>query len=68
MLTAGEQRNLQTCKVCAFPLGRTPSAPSTQVMETLDNGVMAKKVVRFKDADALARQRAASDPRLKPLD
>jgi hypothetical protein len=36
---------------------RDTDVPSQQVMETIDNGVMAHRVVRLKDAEELHRKR-----------
>lgn len=68
LLAAGQQKLPQPCRKCTNLMVRVPGAPSTQVLEELDNGLMAKKVTRLKDAEKLAKERAASDPRNKPLD
>lgn len=38
-------------------------APTTQVLESLDNGMMSRKVERHADAERLWAERAAKDPR-----
>jgi hypothetical protein len=51
------------CVSCGKPMERTPTGLSAAVMETLDNGAMAKAVTRRADAERLYRERAdASDP------
>lgn len=48
---------------CGGKLKRNPSPPSTQVKETLDNGLMPKSVERLVNAEQLNRERAANGPR-----
>jgi hypothetical protein len=47
---------------------RESKAPTANVVESLDNGFMAKRVVRPADAERLFKERAANDPRLKKDD
>lgn len=42
---------------CGYVLQREPRPPSTQVMETLDNGVMTKRLERLADAERLFKER-----------
>lgn len=56
----------QDCLTCGERLTRTPQAPSSQVRESLDNGVMPRRVERLKDAEILHKERSRNDPRLKP--
>lgn len=51
-----EEAGSQTCTCGAF-VTRTPQPPSTQVMETLDNGVMTKRLERLADAERLFAER-----------
>jgi putative FmdB family regulatory protein len=55
----------QICKKCGDKLTRVPNPPTAAVVEVLDNGVMSKKVERFKEAERLYRERAKNDPRHK---
>jgi putative FmdB family regulatory protein len=55
----------QECKGCGAALERTPEPPSVQVMESLDNGFMPRRVERLRDAERLYRDRANNDPRTK---
>lgn len=52
-----------TCKGCGAALKRDPQPPSTQVLERLDNGAMARRVERLSNAEQLYRDRANADPR-----
>lgn len=45
------------CDRCQTPM-KTVTGGSTSVMDTLDNGVMSKKLVRYKDAEELGKQHA----------
>lgn len=45
------------CKSCQSPLVRTPKAPTTRVVERLDNGLMVKALERLADAPELHRER-----------
>ena len=38
---------------CGTDAKRTPKAPTTRITETLDNGVMVKKVERLADAEQI---------------
>lgn len=53
------------CPVCATSLKRTPKPPTTTIFETLDNGVMARKVTRIAGAEEIFKERAQNDPRYK---
>lgn len=50
-----------TCRGCGGLLRRTPVAPTTTVMEVLDNGHMTKAVERPADAERLYHERARAD-------
>ncbi len=50
------------CRECLGPLRRTPKPPTSTVMETLDNGYMAKAVERPADAERLCHERARINP------
>lgn len=56
----------QTCKECSGELVREAKAPSTQVMETIDNGLMPRKVERLKDTVELFRDRAKANKVNRP--
>lgn len=47
---------------CGGTLRRTPKPPTAQVVETLDNGWMTRKVERLADAERIFAERAAKDP------
>lgn len=57
----------QACGACGATMKRDPHPPSVQVVEALDNGVMARRVERLKDAEVLHKDRSANDPRMKPI-
>jgi len=44
---------------CGSELKRVQSPPSSQVKETMDNGIMAKKLERYANAEELYKDRAA---------
>ena len=43
---------------CGVPMVRAPQGPTARVVETLDNGVMTKKLERLADAERLFHERA----------
>ena len=47
---------------CTGTPKRVPKPPTTQVVETLDNGFMPRKVERPSEAERLYRERARLDP------
>jgi hypothetical protein len=60
-----EAKQEQACPACSKPLKRTPKPANTMVLETLDNGLMARKLERLADAERIFAERAANDPRNK---
>jgi hypothetical protein len=50
---------------CDELLSREETPPSTQMLESLDNGAMIKRVERLQNAEELYRERASNDPRNK---
>lgn len=52
----------QRCPTCSAVLVRAPSAPSTSVVERLDNGHMPRAVERPAEAERLFRERSKIDP------
>ncbi len=63
--TPEEATKLQVCgkpvegktDSCGYTLRREPKPPSSQVTETLDNGVMTKRLERLADAERLFAER-----------
>ncbi len=63
--TPEEAEKLQVCgkpvegktEACGYTLRREPKPPSTRVVETLDNGVMTKRLERLADAERLFAER-----------
>jgi len=53
------------CKKCNSVLERQAKGPSSQVVETLDNGVMRKSVTRLDRAEELMHERNLADPSQK---
>jgi hypothetical protein len=53
------------CMKCAGKLERNSTGQSSQVMETLDNGVMKKAISRYSRAEELIKDRAKNDPSIK---
>ncbi len=51
-----------TCQTCGFgPMIRAVRAPTSRVVETLDSGIMSRRVERPADAERLYRERAEKD-------
>jgi ribosomal protein L37AE/L43A len=46
------------CKKCATKMERNAQPPTTQITETLDNGVMVRKLERLADAEQIFHERA----------
>ncbi len=46
------------CPKCHKPMERSPQPPTSRVTETLDNGIMVRKVERLADAEQIHRERA----------
>lgn len=46
------------CKKCGGRVERKVNPPSSQTVETLDNGLMPKRVERFADAETLYKERS----------
>ena len=64
LLTDAEQSAfLQCMNGCERLMTIGDPAPTSQVMEELDNGSMSRKVVRHADAERLWADRASKDPR-----
>lgn len=61
ILTPTQASAEQACPACSKPLKRTPKPPTAQVMETLDNGFMARRIERPADAERLYAERAKAD-------
>lgn len=52
-----------TCDACGGKLERNPDGPSASVMETLDNGLMPRRLERLRDSEQLHKERAMNaDP------
>lgn len=56
LLTPEESQAPLPCS-CGGALARTPVPPSSQAVETLDNGIMTKRLERLADAETLFRER-----------
>lgn len=50
------------CQSCGGPTVRAPLAPSVQVEETVDNGIMARRVTRLSRAHELVHNRHPKTP------
>jgi len=61
MLEPGEQIQAQYC-ICGESLARSTPATSSEVVETIDNGLMTRRVERHPEAERLYRERAAMGP------
>lgn len=67
LLKPGEQIRAWECSKCGASLRREPKPPTTQMLESLDNGAMVRRVERLQNAEELYRDRAKNDPRNKPV-
>ena len=56
-LLKSEQLASVTCKVCGTVLERRAQPPEAYKYETLDNGVMNKRLERFQNAEELYKNR-----------
>jgi len=61
MLEPGQQVQPQYCE-CGEPLARSTPAISSEVIETIDNGLMTRRVERHSEAERLFRERADGGP------
>ena len=52
----------QVCGDCGGTMRRVPGSISTQMMERLDNGAMARTMERLANAEELYKDHAANDP------
>jgi hypothetical protein len=57
LLTPEEAEKSWACVVCGFDLVRNPNPPSMAVKETVDNGIMTKKVEIYKDNTEVYKER-----------
>ena len=53
------------CDKCAIDMVRESSGPSLDIKETLDNGIMARRVERLKDIEEIMAQRNRDDVKRK---
>lgn len=65
LLSPEEAREPQFCRQegCSGKMKRVPKAPSTHVKETVDNGLMTKRVEIFSDNDEVYKERNEKDYR-----
>ncbi len=61
ILPADKSKAPQECIWCGGTAIRAPRAPSTAVMEKIDNGLMARAVVRPADAEKMFKDRSLVD-------
>lgn len=52
-----------TCPACNIHMVRKLEGPTTKILETLDNGIMTKKVERLSDAERIFKERHEADQR-----
>lgn len=62
LLKPEEVKQALLCE-CGLPLSRKVKGPSSQAVEVLDNGVMAKSVERLVDAERLYSERSEAATR-----
>lgn len=53
----------QDCGVCGVKLEREPTAATAQVVETLDNGIMPRRIERLADAERMYKERSKTERR-----
>lgn len=49
------------CPVCKHPMWRDDVAPTSRIVETLDNGLMTRRVERPAEAERLFKERSEAD-------
>jgi len=52
-----EKKDYPQCKECGLRTKRMEKPPTSQVLETLDNGLMPKRLERFANAEELYKNR-----------
>lgn len=55
-----ESKALQECGLCGKTMSRDPRAPTHNVVEVLDNGIMAKALERPAEAERLTKEYIAT--------
>jgi hypothetical protein len=60
-MMAGARLEPMVCIVCGKTMVRAPKPATSNVVETLDNGVMSRRIERPADAERLFKERAAAD-------
>jgi len=53
------------CPVCKHPMARDIKPASSRILETLDSGLMSRRVERPADAERLFKERADADNKAK---
>lgn len=48
----------QTCATCDTVMVRNPKPPTSMVKETLDNGIMSRRVERLADIEEIGKERS----------
>lgn len=61
LLSPDKAKEPQICPKCQKQAERAPQAPTTQVMEKIDNGLMARAVERPADAERIFKDRSMVD-------
>lgn len=63
LLTPEQASAVQLCKKCGAALERNVSPPTARVTETLDNGIMPRRLERLADAEQIYRDHAKTGPK-----
>lgn len=65
LLTVKASKKPQVCKECGSDLTRAAKGASSKIVETLDNGIMARKVERLADAERIFKERSENHHKLR---
>lgn len=61
LVSVAKMKAPHPCPVCKEPMQRSPRPISSKIVETLDNGLMSRRVERPADSERLFKERAAAD-------
>lgn len=64
IFSLAESKESQECE-CGYAMERDPRPPSSAAKETLDNGIMTKKLERYTDAEELFHSLGESEKKAK---
>lgn len=60
LLKGDQAKGGYECPTCSKIAARAPQAPSSQVLEVVDNGLMPRKIERYADAQRIFKERSVA--------